>query len=322
LQQAESEVSSLYTKKLETGYFKNVKEIDEFAKTKPMLASQHENHTYDFKNNMYYSQPKIDGIRCIARKDGLWTRTGKEIVSIPHIGKELKNFFEKYPDAIIDGELYNHDLKDDFNKITSLVRKTKPKQYDYVETQKLVQYHIYDMVNMPEKEKTFYGKNPFFSDRISWLKDELLNSFSVNDTFIKFVPTLAVYDMEQLDKLYGEYLEYGYEGQMIRINAVYQEDKRSKYLIKRKEFLSEEFPVLEMTEGQGNWAGHIKQLVLQLPDERKFGAGIRGTQEVLSNLYKNGKKPDWATVRYFTPTPDGIPRFPVVVDWGYGTRND
>jgi ATP-dependent DNA ligase len=109
---------------------------------------------------------------------------------------------------------------------------------------------------------------------------------------------------------------------MIRIDAVYQEDKRSKYLIKRKEFLSEEFTVLEMTEGQGNWAGHIKQLVLQLPDGRKFGAGIRGTQEVLSNLYKNGKKPDWATVRYFTPTPDGIPRFPVVVDWGYGTRND
>ena len=32
--------------------------------------------------------------------------------------------------------------------------------------------------------------------------------------------------------------------------------------------------------------------------------------------------PTWVTVRYFEKTPDGIPRFPVVIDWGVGERSD
>jgi hypothetical protein len=39
-------------------------------------------------------------------------------------------------------------------------------------------------------------------------------------------------------------------------------------------------------------------------------------------MWKNQDKPDWVTLRYFTPTPDGIPRFPVVIDWGKGKRLD
>ena len=34
--------------------------------------------------------------------------------------------FADYPNTILDGELYNHELKENFNKITSLVRKQKP----------------------------------------------------------------------------------------------------------------------------------------------------------------------------------------------------
>ena len=70
-----------------------------------------------------FSQPKLDGIRCIAMREGLFTRTGKPIVAVPHIHEELEPFFEKYPNAVLDGELYNHAYKDDFNKIIHLVRK-------------------------------------------------------------------------------------------------------------------------------------------------------------------------------------------------------
>ena len=55
-----------------------------------------------------------------------FTRNGKQIDSIPHILESLKDFFKKNPYAILDGELYNHDLRDNFNKITSLVRKQTP----------------------------------------------------------------------------------------------------------------------------------------------------------------------------------------------------
>jgi DNA ligase-1 len=138
---------------------------------------------------------------------------------------------------------------------------------------------------------------------------------------VRTVKTTRVYDQGNIDELYGEYLEDGYEGQMIRLNAPY-ENKRSKYLLKRKEFLTDEFPVVGMEEGKGNWAGYIKRFILELPDGRTFGAGVRGTQEVMKQLLESDETPTWATLRYFTPTPDGVPRFPVVVDWGTGERED
>jgi DNA ligase 1 len=305
-QQAEFEANAEMTRKLERGYFLDLFAIDTFEKIKPMLAIKHEDAKYDFRGNEYFSQPKLDGIRCIARRDGLWSRAGKEIVATPHIMEELHVFFDKYPNAILDGELYNHQLRDDFNKITSLVRKTKPTDDDIAEAANLIQYHVYDMIS----------DEPFI-DRWNWFYSQGF----VNGP-VRIVETRAIGSQEDMDARYGEYLESGYEGQMIRVNARYEQNKRSKSLIKRKEFLTDEFPVIAVEEGRGNWASYIKRFVLQLPDGREFGAGVRGTQDVMRRLFESGEKPDWATCRYFTPTPDGVPRFPVVVDWGMGKRQD
>ena len=49
--------------------------------------------------------------------------------------------------VILDGELYNHDLRDNFEKIISLVRKTKPTAEDRVEASKLTQFHCYDIID-------------------------------------------------------------------------------------------------------------------------------------------------------------------------------
>ena len=32
--------------------------------------------------------------------------------------------------------------------------------------------------------------------------------------------------------------------------------------------------------------------------------------------------PNWATCRFFELTPDGVPRFPVIIDYGHGSRED
>lgn len=309
-EQAFFEMMAEVQKKKNEGYFESESKIDTFNKFKPMLASKHEDAKYDFVKNTYLCQPKLDGIRCIARSDGLWTRAGKEIVAVPHIIEELSVFFKRYPDAVIDGELYNHDLKDNFNKITSLVRKTKPTDEDIMETANAVEYHIYDVGVMPGSDKHK------FSDRWEFLCGQGFGSKKV-----QYVPTKQVNSLEEIDQLYSEYLGDGYEGQMIRVDGYY-ENKRSKLLIKRKEFLDAEFKVLRIEEGVGNWAGYIKRFVLELPDGREFGSNVRGTQKILKDLLESNEKPDWATCRYFTPTPDGIPRFPVVTDWGKGQRND
>jgi DNA ligase-1 len=126
---------------------------------------------------------------------------------------------------------------------------------------------------------------------------------------VVLVPTERVHQPDLVDYLYGLWLEQGYEGQMVRLPGTY-EQKRSKLLLKRKEFQDAEFEVVEIQEGQGNWAGVAKAVQCRLPDGRLFGAGIRGTRERAAELLHETHKV--VTVRFFALTPDGIPRFPVV----------
>lgn len=301
-QQANLEAEAEMTKKLDRGYFKNEADIDSFEKVKPMLAAKYENAKLEFP---VYSQPKLDGIRCIARRDGLWTRQGKEIISVPHIHESLKELFDKNPDLVLDGELYNHDLKDDFNKITSLVRKTKPKPEDIKEAKDLVQYHVYDVVmDAPLTERM-----------------DFINELNFKDPIVP-VATLKADGQESLDQAYAEYIGDGYEGQMVRTNGVYQQNKRSKFLLKRKEFITAEYLVVGVSEGKGNWSGMIKRFHLVDGHGYPFDAGVRGTQDQMRELFESEKTPEWATLRYFELTPDGVPRFPVVIDYGYGKRED
>ena len=110
---------------------------------KPMLAHKFDDKRVDWSQPVYI-QPKLDGVRCVITKDGAFSRTGKQFKNINHIELSLIKFFDQHPDVILDGELYNHDLKDDFEKIISLVRKQKPTIDDRVDAKNLTQFHCYD----------------------------------------------------------------------------------------------------------------------------------------------------------------------------------
>ena len=306
-EQAEAEAQSQWTKKADKEYFTNVADIDSYEIFKPMLA-------HDFTKTPVedgYTQPKLDGIRCIVDRHGMHTRSGKPINSCPHIWEEVRDLLESNPNVTLDGELYNHELKQDFNKIVSLVRKTKFTDADLAESQRLVQYHVYDIHCSSNPDVTFSIRNVE-------LEEYVTDSF---EQYVHLVPTTFYNDQDELDELYSAYTADGYEGQMVRLDEKY-ENKRSKYLLKRKEFITEEFEVISMEEGQGNWSGHTKRFILRLADGREVGAGVRGNQDQLSKLWESQETPSWATLRYFDLTPDGIPRFPVVIDYGVGERDD
>ena len=311
-EQAQKEAKAMWDKKVEKEYFEDINLVDTYDKFKPQLA-----HVYSKLDSGQriqldmICQPKLDGIRCIARKDGLFTRAGKEITTCNHIHNALKDYFEKNPTDILDGELYNHELRDDFNKITSLVRKVKPTQAEAEECAKLVQYHIYDITG-PEWEGCS------FEDGNLHLED-VIGSLDYRQP-LQFVETASRHSPTELDEMYSVWTEQGYEGQMVRNNQPY-ENKRSKNLLKRKEFITEEFDVVEVLEGSGNWAGYAKHFILTDGNET-FKSGVRGNQATLKELLEQEVKPTWVTCRYFERSPDNIPRFPVVIDWGIGERND
>jgi DNA ligase-1 len=302
--QAEKEIVANYTNKKNSGYFENVDEVNTKTTFNPMLAQGFADEKINTEEDKLYSQPKLDGIRCIARADGLWTRSGKEITSVPHVWEAIKDVFVDHPNLTFDGELYNHKLKTNFNKITSIVRKTKPTPKDIEISKKLIEYHIYDVIDCVEEDLIFEERSKRY-----------LKLLPKTECVVK-VETFMILDEDHMNSLYAAYIEDGYEGQMIRRNKEY-ENKRSHNLIKRKEFKTDEFKVTGIEEGLGNWAGHAKRFVLENKDGKPFGSGVRGNQELLKDLYDNPTKPKWATIRFFDYTPDGIPRFPVAIDWGF-----
>jgi DNA ligase-1 len=107
-------------------------------------------------------------------------------------------------------------------------------------------------------------------------------------------------------------LEHGYEGQIVRLNSPYEE-KRSSNLLKRKEFVDQEFELIDIEEGAGNWDGMAKRAICALPDGRQFGAGISGTQSFALKLLQEKDNYRLVTVKYHALTPDGIPRFPIAI---------
>lgn len=304
-QQAILEAEAEVTKKLEQGgYFEDIVDIHKETYFQPMLASTYED-IKNFNPAGVYSQPKLDGIRCVTTKAGMFSRNGKEFVSCPHIQEALVDLFNLFPYVVLDGELYNHDLRDNFNEIASLIKRQKTTEASLKETRGKVQYHIYDAYfpNAPDLP---------FEDRSLNIRKAIFD-FTDNEIIVP-VWTQKSFSQEELDADYSRMMENGFEGQMIRIAKSKYENKRSKNLIKRKEFVDKEFPILDIIEGEGNWAGYAKSVLIQLEDGSTCASGIRGNQAFLRDLllekdeYLSGE----ATVRFQNRTPDGKLRFPIV----------
>lgn len=296
-QQAIAEAKAMWTKRIELGSYESISDIDAPKFFNPMLAHKLE----DYKDKLQYplfSDVKLDGIRCIVRSDGMWSRNGKKIISAPHIYEALKPLFEINPDLILDGELFVDKSVADFNTIVSYVRKTKPTKED-LEISKQIQYWIYDIPS----------HDGLFIERKQHLSTLYLPECCV------VVKTDQIDNINDLDAYYEDYIAAGYEGQMIRTNSLY-ENKRSKHLLKRKEFMDDEFIIIGYEEGKGNLSNKIGKLKFKTENGIEFDAAVNGTHEYLAELWNVketliGKQ---ATVKYFEKTTDGSLRFPKVVN--------
>ena len=299
-EQAMAEAVAKRTKKLESGYFEDVNNINEQQYFEPMLAAKWE----DYKDKIQYpiySQPKLDGIRCIVTKAGMFSRNGKPIVSAPHIRKALDKLFKHEPDLILDGELYADKFANDFNKIVSLVKRTKPTAEDLMDSERQIEYHVYDV---PSVDETFTGR---------WRElDELALDFP---NCVKKVETHIITEEFYITDWYENYIERGYEGQMLRLDSKY-ENKRSKSLLKHKTFVDEEYTILDICEGEGNRTGTAGYMVFETAEGKPFKSNVKGTWDETAEMLKSKKKliGKQATIKYFNLTPDGIPRFPFVIN--------
>lgn len=306
-------VESNYITQLAQGnYWENIEDIDNTRFFEPMLAGDW--HTN--KPESGYSQPKMDGVRCILKKDGMWTRNGKPIVSCPHIIESMKDWFDKYPDDVFDGELYSDKLSDNFQKIISLARKTKDiTSEEYAESEQFLKLYVYDY---PGEAESVFGTR--FMNFCNMYQKAFTDE---NRKYIEIVDTIFLANKDEMDAEYASYMEAGFEGQMIRLDLGPYEHKRSKQLLKRKEFLSEEFEVIDIIEGQGNWSEMAKSVNIRLKDGQVQNCGMRGTQQFARDLLRNKKRyiGGEVTVMYQRLSNDGKLIFPIGIAFFDGRRD-
>ena len=200
---------------------------------------------------------------------------------------------------MLDGELYNHDFKDDFEKIISMVRKTKPTDEDRRKSRLNVQFHCYDIVNKKMK----------FSTRDKWLLSKLPESYCV-----KLVSTNVVDDEIRAQAYHRINLEKGYEGSIVRLDTPYQ-CKRSHSLRKFKDFSDAEADIVGYEEGKGKRTGTLGKFVMQDDDGNIFGCppgkghNYKDLAVMLANIHEYmGQR---ATFTYFERTKAGSYRHPL-----------
>jgi ATP-dependent DNA ligase len=301
LEQGLVEARTLYLKKVDNGFslkksFKNI--IKKHMKYFPMLVRKYQ----DEKKHLCYPlyiQPKLDGARCIAYLDIspddnptienviMYTRQKKDYIGFDEIKKELLTplidmyDYKNNESVYIDGELYKHGL--DLQTISGAVRNPKRSE---IKKYQGIQFWVFDI---------FYPSDLSlpFKERMEYLDDlfELIDN--KKSTNIIQVNTDKIENETELDKLYKQYLSKKYEGIILRnSDSLYLTHPtknnmsiRSKYVLKRKMTYSDEFEVVDFTQGvKGRDKGAIMWILKTHNTDKIFHATPKNTN--YSERYK------------------------------------
>ena len=214
---------------------------------KVALANAYSPKRVDFQSGEWYGSRKLDGVRCICRKEmntvTFFSRNGKEFTTLGN----LENEISKIPgDFILDGEIcmVDKDGNEDFQGIMKQIRK-KDHQ---IENPK---FFVFDYLTLEEFDNKTGNRK--LTERLGELTK--LGNY---DT-IRFLEQTQLTTEEQFTEMAKEAEEAGFEGIMVRKNIGY-EGKRSHNLLKVKKFHDAEYTILECMNGTMRWTENGKQV--------------------------------------------------------------
>jgi DNA ligase-1 len=138
---------------------------------------------------------------------------------------------------------------------------------------------------------------------------------SLSNPHYEYVETFSVKKHTDMNGFHKMFMQQGYEGTMIRDkDSMYEVGQRSNYLLKHKDFQTEEYEITGAKTGHGRDADAVVW-VCKTQDDREFTVRPEGTIIQREEDYKNHKKyiGKMLTVRFQNLTALGVPRFPVGV---------
>lgn len=291
-QQKLSRFNSRINKQLLKGYKETLEEAiynksNAMGLIQPMLAlpiSKVKNINYDGAHVQY----KYDGNRCLITRQGseiiAYSRRGKVISSIDHITSKLD-----IPDNVtLDGELYIHGER--LQNIRSLIARKQSSSIS-------LRYHVYDIV-----------RESSYSERLRELQ-----SFNFPYS-VEVVPTIKLDAIDQLDTLRRDAVNNGYEGLILRLEGTgYEADKRSKSLLKLKEFQDDDFEVINIYMSDK----YVPMATCLTENNKTFDVVLPGSYSEKERTYraKEGYLHKLLTVEYSQLTADGIPFHGIAKAW-------
>lgn len=305
MDQALAEATAKHQKKLDKSYNEVLTDKKNFFE--PMLAETVEDYEKFLFTVDTWIQPKLDGLRAVNQENSLKSRNGKVYVTCPHLYQDK---------AILDGELYNHDFYDDFNEIVSIIKQDAPTQEDFDKAKKFGQFWCYD----------FPSHKGIFSERYKALKEFLKE---LNNDSIILVPTYKVESWDDIKSYHKQFTTEGYEGSIIRLDLKEYENKRTKQLLKFKDWMDAEFQIISAEEGKGGRLGTVAAFWVVLDPTQPYfistnakkrvnccKTNVKGSHEYLKKVWDNidnyiGKQ---ATIEFqgWTPGKKAL-RFPYAI---------
>ena len=218
---------------------------------KVALANAYNPKRTDFENEEWFGSRKLDGVRCICRKEmntvTFFSRNGKEFETLGKLADEIS----KIPgDFILDGEIcmVDKDGNEDFQGIMKQIRKKNHQ----IENPK---FFVFDYLTLEEFDNK-KGTTP--------LTERLRNGYeilpeNINSDMLEFLQQEQISNDGQFTEMAKDAEEAGYEGIMVRKNVGY-EGKRSHNLLKVKKFHDAEYTVLECANGTMRWTENGQQV--------------------------------------------------------------
>ena len=229
-----------------------------------------------------FLQPKLDGVRMYSYLSNgtikTLSRQNKPIPNIPHIQNHLQKIFHKYPNITLDGELLIQKPLQQ-KELRGLLSK---KYLDESNLQKInkISYNIFDLINNNNPNETFKSR---------W---ELAQKIAKEYNDINLVPTYIINSKNEVNQLFNELIEKGFEGAVIRnMNSTYQMGKISQNTQKIKLYFMDEFKITNYHEGKGSNEGTVIWEVQCLKNpKRTFKVRPMGTRENKKKLLENAEK--------------------------------
>lgn len=217
---------------------------------KVALAQAYEVKNADFQSEEWYASRKLDGVRCICRKENnsvrFFSRTGNEFTNFGPLAEQIRNI--PAGDFIFDGEICIFENgTENFTAIASEIHRKNHTIHN-------AKFLIFDCLTLEEFD-TPGGITPL-SDRlqrppIEYIKPTPEGWYEFAN--LEVVEQTLVESEEHFNRLASDASEKGYEGLMLRKNVPY-EGKRSKNLLKVKKFQDAEYEVIDAEMGIMRWS--------------------------------------------------------------------